>query len=156
MFIKKQMNYSKSISIIVILSLLLIDIMLKQTLKKILLYGDINIINGFIKLKLAFNEGIAFSIPFKGNIMIITTLVILVFIFYMRLKESNTLNKFAFDMMLSGGIGNLLDRIMYGKVTDFISILSFPIFNIADVCIVVGFILYSLNILINFKCINNY
>jgi signal peptidase II len=39
---------------------------------------------------------------------------------------------------LGGALGNLIDRIVFGPVTDFISVLGFPVFNIADSCITIG------------------
>jgi len=41
-------------------------------------------------------------------------------------------------MQLGGAMGNLIDRLIYGTVTDFISVGSFPVFNVADACISIG------------------
>lgn len=139
------MNYKNFYSIALILSLLVIDIMSKQMSVIFLKDNNITIIKDIFQLKLAFNDGIAFSIPFKGNIMILFTIFILSFILYIRLNEYDAINIIAFDIILAGGIGNLLERIFYGYVVDFISILSFPIFNFADIYVVCGFLLYTYN-----------
>ncbi len=54
-------------------------------------------------------------------------------------------------MIISGGIGNLIDRIRLGEVIDFIKtdFISFPVFNFADICVVVGAIIFCLWVIIS-------
>jgi len=60
--------------------------------------------------------------------------------------------KLGFSLILAGGIGNLIDRIFRGYVIDYIDIskiFSYPVFNFADICIVIGVILVIIIIIIN-------
>ncbi|PIZ76396.1 hypothetical protein COY05_01270 [Candidatus Peregrinibacteria bacterium CG_4_10_14_0_2_um_filter_38_24] len=97
------------------------------------------------------NTGIAFGID-VGNIwtIVISNIILIGIIIYAAKKElqiKNTLTQVFIAMVLGGGIGNLIDRIFRGSVTDFISIWIYPSFNIADICISVGI----LGIIIFFK-----
>ena len=49
-------------------------------------------------------------------------------------------------LQLAGAAGNLIDRLMIGKVTDFISVGSFPVFNVADLSITIGVIVLLLGV----------
>ena len=88
-----------------------------------------------------YNTGVAFGL-FQGMGMVFTFLplivVILIFIFYGRLAGDNWWMRFAIGLEFGGAIGNLIDRITIGHVTDFISIGNFAVFNVADASITVG------------------
>ena len=97
------------------------------------------------------NYGAAFNI-FSGSRIFLSTISIVfsVILIYLILKEKNTdfINLYSFSFILGGSIGNGLDRILKGFVIDFINlnIIEFPVFNIADLSINIGFIilLYSI------------
>jgi signal peptidase II len=61
-----------------------------------------------------------------------------IIIYYSQIPKDKKLMRVAISMQLGGAIGNLIDRIRFGPVTDFISVGSFPVFNIADSSITVG------------------
>ena len=65
---------------------------------------------------------------------------------YMFAFKKNKRNTLAFSLLFGGIVGNLLDRILYGYVRDFLSIYifkySFPVFNIADIGICIGIFLF--------------
>lgn len=61
-----------------------------------------------------------------------------ILVFYPRVDPHDRLVRFALPIMLGGAIGNLVDRLYQGYVTDFISVGTFPVLNIADACISVG------------------
>ena len=92
------------------------------------------------------NDGAAFNI-FSGNklflssISITTSLFLIYFIFFT--KNIIFLEKLGLCFILGGSIGNGIDRISKGYVIDFINLnfINFPVFNIADICINIGFIL---------------
>lgn len=99
----------------------------------------IHIVGSFITLRLAHNPGIAFSVllPASMQTIIIISALILVTVVSIRTKK-NTLSSIAFGLIIGGAISNLIDRIPDGVVTDYISIGTFPIFNVADSCICIG------------------
>jgi signal peptidase II len=88
-----------------------------------------------------YNTGVAFGMFQDKNLLFsILALVIslVLIIFYPRLTEDDWFLRIALGLQLGGSIGNLLDRINIGHVTDFISVGNFPVFNIADASITVG------------------
>ena len=79
----------------------------------------------------------------------IAFLLVYAFIIYPRFFPlDNLLGKSALGLILGGTIGNLIDRLRFGGVTDFISIGWWPAFNIADSAIVVGAILFAYSLLL--------
>jgi signal peptidase II len=87
------------------------------------------------------NTGAAFGIGQGLNVffMLLSLVVIVVIIYYFpRIPRSDVFFKVALSMQLGGAIGNLSDRFTQGYVTDFISVGTFPVFNVADSCITVG------------------
>ena len=104
------------------------------------------------KLDFVKNYGAAFNILdgnriFLSIISIIFSIILLYLI--LRKKTSNYLYLYSYSFILGGTIGNGLDRILNGFVVDFINlnIINFPVFNIADISINIGFIflLYSIS-----------
>ena len=97
------------------------------------------------------NYGAAFNL-FNGNrlFLISVSIIISIFLIYSILKRNNIsqLDLFSYSLILGGSIGNGYDRIIKGYVVDFINLnfINFPIFNIADLSINIGFflILYGL------------
>lgn len=87
------------------------------------------------------NTGAAFGI-FKagGNLFTVIAIVVSAVIIYYtyRLPLGHWWMRLALGLQLGGALGNLIDRLMFGTVTDFISILTFAIFNVADASISVG------------------
>lgn len=87
------------------------------------------------------NTGVAFGMfQGSGNIFsIVNIIVVLIIIFYYpRVPQSDWSLRLAMSMQMSGAIGNLIDRLTIGHVTDFISVGTFPVFNIADASITCG------------------
>jgi signal peptidase II len=71
-------------------------------------------------------------------IIIVSVLIGILLIVYPSIVQGNRLLSIAMSLILGGGVGNLIDRLLYGHVTDFISIEYLGVFNLADVFIVVG------------------
>ena len=107
---------------------------------------------------LIFNTGIAFSLFDEGGLLgrwVLVILVICVCLYLAYILATESLEKYEFIallMILSGGLGNLIDRSFRGHVVDFIHVYyesySFYIFNLADTFITIGVIIYILNIII--------
>lgn len=87
------------------------------------------------------NTGAAFGMFQNGGLIFgILAVIVSAFliIYYAQLPKDETIMRVAMSMQLAGALGNLIDRILFGPVTDFISVGTFPVFNIADSSITVG------------------
>jgi len=87
------------------------------------------------------NSGAAFGLFQNGNIilMILAFIVSGVIIYYYpRVSPEDWWLKLALGLQLGGALGNLIDRMTLGQVTDFLSVSSFPVFNVADSAITLG------------------
>lgn len=134
-------------------------IILDQIFKYIVVNQKIvceNVINNILNFTYCENRGIAFGIGQGGAkiFAIITILIIIVALIYVMLKfnKLKMLTLFGIALVISGGIGNLIDRLFRGYVIDYIDfneIVDFPIFNFADICIVVGVIIIGISYLKN-------
>lgn len=119
--------------------------------------GWIVLIKEFLYLNYVENRGAAFGILQNQQVffVVITLIIIFLVIFYrMKNKKILPITSFIFDIIIAGAIGNLIDRIRLGYVIDFIDvkfwgIYDFPVFNVADILIVVGTILLSILILMD-------
>ncbi len=112
------------------------------------------VIHGLLHMSLVHNTGIAFGMfKDKGILFIIfpiIAIILLVFNIYYYRQNEEMLSRsyiFAISLILGGAIGNLIDRISYGYVIDFIDFRIWPVFNIADTAISIG------AILIAYKCV---
>lgn len=105
------------------------------------------ILDNFFQFNYVENYGAAFGIlKGKKTFFIIMTLIVLIGIISFMIKNYYSINKLlriGISMLLGGAIGNFIDRIRLGYVVDFISFkligrYDFPVFNIADIAIVIG------------------
>ena len=131
------------------LSFSIFIILIDQFTKYLMFYNYKLYLNkNFFLFKLDFvrNYGAAFNI-FSGSriFLSIISIIISIILFYLLLrnKSSNSLDLYSYSFILGGTIGNGIDRIAKGFVIDFINlnIIDFPVFNIADISINIGFIL---------------
>lgn len=100
------------------------------------------------------NEGASFGILKGGRwFFVVVTVALVVYLIYyiLRNKEKNKLFLLASSFIIGGGIGNLIDRVVTGKVVDFFDfcLINFAIFNVADCFVVVGAILIIVYFLIS-------
>lgn len=102
---------------------------------------------GLFRLTYTTNTGGAFGILANQTFLLalVAIIGIAVFLVYFRyLPLQSTLLKVGLGLSLGGAVGNLIDRLRFeGQVTDFIDISIWPVFNVADMCIVVGTILIA-------------
>lgn len=150
-----------------ILSLSFIIVIIDQLIKMIILNHvdlneTINIIDNFFAITNVKNIGAAFSI-LSGNrlFLILISFLALIIIYYYLLKNKNLkkIEIVTYFLLIGGIIGNLVDRIVYGYVIDYLEFnlfnYNFPIFNFADICIVIGCLLLGLiTIKEEIKCMN--
>jgi signal peptidase II len=88
-----------------------------------------------------YNTGVAFGMFQDRNLLfsiLAFTVSVFLIIFYPKLTEEDWFLRIALGMQLGGSLGNLIDRLTIGHVTDFVSVGNFPVFNIADASISVG------------------
>ena len=136
------------------LSLSIFIVLLDQITKYLMLYKKKIFINkDFLLFKLDFvkNYGAAFNI-FSGSRIFLSLISIFfsILLIYLIFRK-NTLNSFdlySYSFILGGTFGNGIDRIYRGFVVDFINlnVINFPVFNIADISINIGFIFLLYNI----------
>lgn len=87
------------------------------------------------------NTGAAFGLlPSAGIVFTLVAIAVTVAIVYYfpRVAEKQVAMRIALALQLGGAVGNLIDRVLIGTVTDFISVGTFPVFNVADASITVG------------------
>lgn len=112
--------------------------------------GEIAIIDNWLELTYIRNTGVAFGL-FEGvpQLFTITSIVIVAAAIWLYLKhvpEDHGWLALSLGLIVGGAIGNVIDRIRFGYVVDFVKTLDgrFPVFNIADSCIVVGVALMAI------------
>ena len=134
---------------IVIIIFLIIDIISKLIVSRVCtLNNSVSVINNFFSITYTHNYGGAWSL-FSGSTILITVISIIVIIgiiiYLSKKKINNKIESLGYAFLLGGAIGNLIDRIIYGYVIDFLDFnifgYNFPIFNIADMGIVIGIFL---------------
>ncbi len=115
--------------------------------------GTMSFIPG-LELTYAVNDGVAFSLFSGSSLFVIIvpsiTLVVLLVLLFMG-KLGGGLYEPCFAIIIAGGIGNIIDRLLYGYVVDFFNFtfVNFAVFNVADCLITVGVALYVLLFLIS-------
>lgn len=141
------------------LPIILISLLLDQLVKFVVitnmnLFDSINIIDNFFNITYVRNNGAAWSI-LSGNtlLLIFISLIALVLIYYYFIKDKKLtkLENISYSLLIGGTIGNLIDRIFRGYVIDYFDFkifgYNFPVFNLADICIVVGIILVCITLI---------
>ena len=139
------------------LSLSIFIVLIDQFTKYLMFYNKTLFINkDFLLFKLDFviNYGAAFNI-FSGSRIFLSLIsilfsILLIFLIF-RKSTLNSFDLYSYSFILGGTIGNGIDRIYKGFVVDFINlnIINFPVFNIADISINIGFSILLYNIFKN-------
>ena len=115
--------------------------------------GSMSGVGGVFGFTLARNSGAAFS-AFADHPEVVAALSAVILIalgaavFFSRAVSASA--RLCLSLVWAGGVGNLIDRILYGSVIDFIrlEIFTFPIFNFADICVTVGAVWYAARLLL--------
>lgn len=134
-------------------ALVLIDQITKLLTRAYIAPGQaVTLIPGLLDLTYVKNTGAAFSILERHTwlLTVVSAAVVLVVAWLMLRKFfTNRLGMFAATLILSGGVGNLIDRAVFKYVTDMImtTFMEFPVFNFADCCITVGVALLVIYVL---------
>ncbi|MBW4077601.1 MAG: signal peptidase II [Acidobacteria bacterium] len=128
--------------IVVALVVIALDAVTKAWARHTLVMHSIHLF-GAAWLRLQFNSGISFSINQSGPLVTsILTAIIAAVVVVVGLRANSGAPAVGFGLLLGGGVANLADRLLSTphRVTDFISLGSFPVFNLADVSITCGFV----------------
>lgn len=140
----------------IIISLISIDQISKSYIAKEVYNSSITIINGILNLTYVENTGGAFGIADNSTIMfVIVNIIVLGLItkfIILKKDEVTTYILIGLGLILSGGTGNLIDRIFRGYVIDYIDfnpLIKYPVFNIADIFVVIGCVIVGINLIAN-------
>lgn len=133
--------------------ILIIDQILKNIIKtKMSLNQEIVLIKNFFSINYLKNTGAAFSILTNQTFILIIISFIIIFVLDRLLTKEKNLNNISvisIGLILGGIFGNLLDRIIYKGVIDYLSFkifsYDFPVFNLADIAITIGTLLLLFN-----------
>ena len=133
--------------------IVLVDQLTKITVEKLFTYGETRPVTEFFNLVLVYNPGAAFS--FLGNQggwqrWFFTAIAVVAIGFILHLLKRHPGQRlfcWALALILGGAIGNVIDRVAYGHVIDFLDFYwrgwgHFPAFNIADIGISIGAVLF--------------
>ena len=129
--------------VIIASGLLIIDQITKFAVRSRMEVGEtLPVFRGVFDFTYVQNRGAAFSLFQNSQLItvilpVITMVAGVIFLLHLR-KKKEKLAELGVLLIMVGGIGNLIDRIVLGFVTDMISVGNFPVFNVADICVTVG------------------
>lgn len=150
-------NYKKTLFIVIpiFVVMLVLDLLTKYFVNKYIpLHESRDFLPHFINLINTHNEGAGFSLLNGKTIFLIifTSLFLCLFVFYYLTQvKNNALFHVSAGFIMVGCLGNLIDRIAFGYVRDMLHFEfwpSFPVFNVADMCVCIGIFLFILFYLI--------
>ncbi len=121
-----------------------LDQFTKHWVEQEICYGRAIPREGTFQLTCSFNSGTAFGLFPDHTLLLIFASFIgvgVLLLVYRRHPVPGLLLRISLGLQLGGAVGNLTDRIRFGQVTDFVKLGPWPVFNLADACIVVGIIM---------------
>ncbi|MGN0395239.1 MAG: signal peptidase II [Coprococcus sp.] len=147
------------LSIISVILLTFIDQIVKYIINaKMTVGSSIKLIDGFFSITYVQNQGAAWgSFYGKRIFLLILTIAILIgaIIIYIRMLKQNNFKalRICILILISGAIGNIIDRIIHGYVIDMFEFkfISFPVFNVADIYITCSIIIILILVLFKYK-----
>lgn len=138
-------------------AVLLLDWLSKEWAKTNLPFGVSQVVlPGILHLHYTQNTGAAFSI-LTGQRWLLSflaaTAALLLYLFRHRITEGKRILRLALGLILGGTLGNLIDRLCYGYVIDFLEFgfIRFPVFNLADTALTLGVSLMFLQLLLEWR-----
>lgn len=142
--------------IVVVLVVLLDQVSKYIVVKNIEINEMIQVIDKFFYITHYKNPGAAWGILKNGALLFLIIIpVIAIVLLLVMMKSNHSFLRFSLSLILGGAIGNYIDRILIGRVTDFllfyIGSYPFPIFNLADVAITCGTILLAIYLIFIYK-----
>jgi len=150
-------NFSQKLALIIFLSFFLF------IAESVIKYYFINKIpdrgfyffGGVLQLVFSPNQNLAFGLPLPQILIIVLAVIILIvlcYLWWLTLLKGKMIQLLAVSLIIMGALSNLLDRLLFGYVIDYINIffwpakdLAWPIFNLADAMIVIGVGIYIIS-----------
>jgi signal peptidase II len=122
--------------------IIFLDQLTKYIIKRNLAYpGSIPVLNNFLYISNIRNSGAGFGLLHgQSTLLMWLSLIVIGFIIYYFDAIKNAYELFFVSLLLGGTIGNFIDRLLFGYVTDFIDFRIWPAFNVADSALTVGVI----------------
>lgn len=136
----------KVIGLLVVVALVVVDLVSKQVITSTINYQEnVTIIDNFFWLTNVRNTGAAWSL-FDGHLPLLTLISLVASVlltgYYIKNKQMSHIENICMILIIAGTVGNLYDRFFLGYVRDFLSFnifgYMFPVFNVADSCLVIG------------------
>ncbi|MFA5115102.1 MAG: signal peptidase II [Candidatus Omnitrophota bacterium] len=139
-------------ALIIAASVLFLDQLTKSLVTKYLSFNQsLPLIDGVLYLSLVHNRGAAFGMLKGLNIFFIFMALAAITLIYLNLRRLGwrrvTIPVAALSLILAGALGNLIDRLAFGYVIDFIDLRVWPVFNVADSAITIGALLWAFSII---------
>lgn len=134
----------------IVISVLFLDQLSKFLAASFLqLNTPVVLIKNFLNLSLVHNRGAAFGILKNQLFMfvIISLVAIALILYHLKDKKKSILSSISLSLILGGAAGNLIDRLRFGFVIDFLDFRIWPVFNLADSAITIGVVLLSWELL---------
>ncbi|MDD5409153.1 MAG: signal peptidase II [Candidatus Omnitrophica bacterium] len=138
--------------LVIVSSVVFLDQLSKFIVVRFLqLNTPVSLIKNFLYMTLVYNRGAAFGM-LKNQLLffvLISFFVILFIFLHLKNKKIPLLYKISLSLILAGSVGNLIDRLRFGYVIDFLDLRFWPVFNLADSALTIGALLLSWEILFN-------
>lgn len=137
---------------VIIFTILSLDQLTKFAISRNLSFlQSVPVIPRVFHLTLVANRGAAFGILKNQTLLFISTSLLAVVLIFFALRDNRQkgLYSFSLSLILGGALGNLIDRLRFGYVIDFLDFRVWPVFNIADSAITVGAIVLGWSLLKN-------
>lgn len=135
----------------IIIAVLILDQGSKAAVQMLMYQGEsIPVLPSVFNLTYIMNPGAAFGILPNQKALFITTgflLIIAVLAGYRKLPPGRKLLRYGLGLVLGGALGNLVDRLRFGRVVDFLDFHVWPVFNLADTAIFIGVCLLAWELL---------
>ena len=139
-----------------IIAIIAIDQIIKFVVVKNLYNTSVSVIKGILKFTYIENTGGAYGIGSKYKLIFIllnAVTILLIGRFILSKKSDISISiLFALGLIVAGGIGNFIDRMFRGFVVDFIDfnpLIKYPVFNFADICVVLGCLIITVDLITN-------
>ena len=141
--------------LLVALAVLVVDRLTKVAIQHNLALGEhVRVVGDLLWLEHSQNTGIAFSLATShSSVVFVFDIIAILFILYLarRVPRREPWLRLGLGLILGGAIGNVVDRVLAGSVTDFIDFRVFPVFNVADMGISVGAVIIAWRLYVSSK-----